>query len=210
MPEGSLAKALGEALPRRVRTAAGQLPPGLGTEMRGAEWRWRTSASSTSNRFVASGPRHRDRVNRSGWRRSEAGSSRLRGSREHESSGRAGSARPRCVAVVGELLAAVFVELVDRIRVLQREPHAVIALRVGHGLGPFGFCESPSARDVTASVFPSRLKLPRLVMTHVWRSRVILSPTSNVCSVSQNCVSPFGNRRESVRGMDRPTVPLRG
>src|SRR5262249_31180090 len=31
-----------------------------------------------------------------------------------------------------KLLAAVFVELVDRIRVLQREPHAVIAPRLGH------------------------------------------------------------------------------
>ena len=29
-------------------------------------------------------------------------------------------------------------------------------------------------------------------------------------NVKPNCVSAFGNRRESVRGMDRPTVLLRG
>jgi excisionase family DNA binding protein len=39
------------------------------------------------------------------------------------------------VAFVGELLASVLVELVDRIRVLQGEPHALIAPRVGHWLG---------------------------------------------------------------------------
>ena len=36
------------------------------------------------------------------------------------------------LAYLGKLLAAVFVELVDRIRVRQGEPHAVIAPRLGH------------------------------------------------------------------------------
>ena len=36
------------------------------------------------------------------------------------------------LANLGKLLAEVFVELVDRIRVLQGEPHAVIAACLGH------------------------------------------------------------------------------
>ncbi len=36
------------------------------------------------------------------------------------------------LAYLGKLLATVFVELVDRIRVLQGEPHAVIAPLLGH------------------------------------------------------------------------------
>ena len=70
-------------------------------------------------------------------------------------------------------------------------------------------CDSSSERNVTARAFPSLLKLPRLVTIHVWPLRVILSPTTKIRSVSQNCVSPFGNNRESVRGIDRPTFPLR-
>ena len=36
------------------------------------------------------------------------------------------------LAYLGKLLAEVFVELVDRIRVLQGEPHGVVAPRLGH------------------------------------------------------------------------------
>jgi hypothetical protein len=36
------------------------------------------------------------------------------------------------LAYLGKLLAAVFVELVDRIRVLQGEPHGVVGPRRGH------------------------------------------------------------------------------
>ena len=36
------------------------------------------------------------------------------------------------LAHLGKILATVFVELVDRIRVLQGEPHAVIARRLSH------------------------------------------------------------------------------
>ena len=36
------------------------------------------------------------------------------------------------LAYLGRLVAGVFVELVDRIRVLQGEPHVVVARRLGH------------------------------------------------------------------------------
>ena len=49
----------------------------------------------------------------------------------------------------------------------------------------------------------------RLKTTPVSSSSSTCERMSNVSSVSQNCVSPCGNRRESVRGTDRPTVPLR-
>ena len=34
-------------------------------------------------------------------------------------------------------------------------------------------------------------------MTHVWPSRAILSPTSNISSVSQNCVSPVREQEKA-------------
>jgi hypothetical protein len=61
-------------------------------------------------------------------------------------------------------------------------------------------CNSSSERNVTARAFPSLLKLPRLVTIHVWPLRVILSPTTKIRSVSQNCVSPSGKQqRERAR-----------
>ena len=43
------------------------------------------------------------------------------------------------LAYLGRLVAGVFVELVDRLRVLQGEPHGVIALRLDHNLTMAGW-----------------------------------------------------------------------